>query len=271
MSSVTALPEVDLRPVPANCGAPPRGAHEVGFFYLTGHDVPETLSPGCSRWRAAVRAAAGRQGRRRDGAQPAFPRLHPAGRRADPGEVDWREQIDIGRNVRRSAARQAGLPVAAGPQPVAGRAAGAAGIIAEWDAALPGWRARCCGTGRRRWAVRPDVFDAAFAEAPATLIKVSALSRRDAASLAGRGRAPGLRGADAAASARGWPRCRCCPTSATRGGTDNLAPTEDPADPIFSVYGRNAWKSRLRPLLTRSSPCSTGSASRPSPPSTIHV
>jgi isopenicillin N synthase-like dioxygenase len=24
------------------------------------------------------------------------------------------------------------------------------------------------------------------------------------------------------------------------------SPTQDPSDPIFSVYGRNAWKSRLR-------------------------
>ncbi|GAB4719095.1 hypothetical protein MOKP125_37990 [Mycobacterium avium subsp. hominissuis] len=27
---------------------------------------------------------------------------------------------------------------------------------------------------------------------------------------------------------------------------ERWTPSEDPADPIFSVYGRNAWKSRLR-------------------------
>ena len=36
----------------------------------------------------------------------------------------------------------------------------------------PRWPARCCVTGRPRWAVRADVFDAAFAGAPATLIKI---------------------------------------------------------------------------------------------------
>jgi isopenicillin N synthase-like dioxygenase len=32
---------------------------------------------------------------------------------------------------------------------------------------------------------------------------------------------------------------------AARAG-NRWSPTEDPSDPIFSVYGRNAWKSRVR-------------------------
>ena len=50
------------------------------------------------------------------------------------GAVDWREQIDVG--PERDAADRPGraLPAAAGPQPVAGRAAGAArGSSREWD------------------------------------------------------------------------------------------------------------------------------------------
>jgi len=42
--SVTTLPEVDLRHPPGQLRTRLREvAHEVGFFYLTGHRVPESL------------------------------------------------------------------------------------------------------------------------------------------------------------------------------------------------------------------------------------
>jgi isopenicillin N synthase-like dioxygenase len=45
VSSVTTLPVVDLRDSPGQLRERLREvAHEVGFFYLTGHQVPESLT-----------------------------------------------------------------------------------------------------------------------------------------------------------------------------------------------------------------------------------
>jgi isopenicillin N synthase-like dioxygenase len=45
VSSVTAVPEVDLRHPAGQLRTRLREvAHEVGFFYLTGHQVPESLT-----------------------------------------------------------------------------------------------------------------------------------------------------------------------------------------------------------------------------------
>jgi len=79
-------------------------AHEVGFFYLTGHGVPDTLA------RAVLEAA-----RRlfelpqadKDAIamvrSPHFRGYTRLGGELTRGQVDWREQIDIGPNARRSA------------------------------------------------------------------------------------------------------------------------------------------------------------------------
>lgn len=36
------------------------------------------------------------------------------------------------------------------------------------------------------------------------------------------------------------------PTAGTSARGGALEPGADPSDPVFAVYGRNAWKSRLR-------------------------
>ncbi|GBG38073.1 2-oxobutyrate oxidase [Mycobacterium montefiorense] len=320
VKSVTALPVVDLA---APTGVLREGlreaAHEVGFFYLTGHDVPQTL---VARVFEVARKLFALPQADKDAVamvrSPHFRGYTRLGGERTLGEVDWREQIDIG--PERSPIGGPGEPDylwLQGPNQWPASLPELPAIIAEWDAAL----SRVARTLLRHWAASlgspPDVFDDAFAETPATLIKVIRYPAR-AASPQGVGahrdsgvltlllaepESKGLqvrRGSDLAQD--GWvdvapldgafivnigellevatggylratehrvnlrepaaerisvpfffnPRLDAqIPVLSLPGElaarTDKYwTPTENPCDPIFSVYGRNAWKSRLR-------------------------
>jgi isopenicillin N synthase-like dioxygenase len=325
VKSVTALPVVDLA---VSAGRLREGlrqaAHEVGFFYLTGHGVPESL---VARVLEAARKLFELPQADKDAVamvrSPHFRGYTRLGGELTLGEVDWREQIDIG--PERPPIGGPGKPDylwLQGPNQWPAALPELPAIIAEWDAAL----SRVSRTLLRHWASSlgspPDVFDDAFAEAPATLIKVIRYPAR-AATPQGVGphrdsgvltlllAEPGSRGlqvrrgrgTDAAQGAsQGWIDVApldgafivnigellevatggyLCATEhrvnlggqvaerisvpfffnprldaqipvlslpgelAARTGK-TWSPTDDPADPIFSVYGRNAWKSRLR-------------------------
>jgi isopenicillin N synthase-like dioxygenase len=226
------------------------------------------------------------------------------------GEVDWREQIDIGPER-----EPIGGPGKAdylwlqGPNQWPAGVPELPGIVAEWDAAL----AKVARSLLSHWAAAlggpADVFDAAFAGAPATLIKIvhypatatrsqGVGAHRDSGVLTLLLAEPGSRGLQVRAGRDGdWVNVpardgafivnigellelatggylratehrvnlRCAadrisvpyffnPRLDARVPTLSL-PAElaersgrraDPSDPIFSVYGRNAWKSRLR-------------------------
>ena len=233
------------------------------------------------------------------------------------GEVDWREQIDIG--PQRPPIGGPGKPDylwLQGPNQWPAALPELPGIIEEWDAALSG----VARTLLRHWAASlgspPDVFDSAFAGTPATLIKVIRYPAR-AATAQGVGAhkdsgvltlllaEPGSRGLQvrrpgsrdwvsewvdvpaldgafvvnigellevatggylratehrvnlcgAGAAERHLDRVLLQPAAgragtgvvaAGRAGRPRRTARPDPSDPIFSVYGRNAWKSRLR-------------------------
>jgi isopenicillin N synthase-like dioxygenase len=310
--SVTAVPEVDLRDPPGQLRKRLREvAHEVGFFYLTGHDVPEMLT---GRVLTAARRLFALPPADKDAVamvrSPHFRGYTRLGGELTGGEVDWREQIDIG--PERDPTGGPGEPDylwLQGPNQWPSGVPELAGIVAEWDAAL-GVVAR---TLLRHWAAAlgsaPDIFDAAFAGAPATLIKIvhypataagslGVGAHRDSGVLTLLLAEPGSQGLQVRAGRDGgWVdvpgrdgafivnigellelatggylratehRVNLChgadrisvpyffnprldaqiPTLslpaelAERGGL-----RADPSDPIFSVYGRNAWKSRLR-------------------------
>ncbi|WP_040835243.1 isopenicillin N synthase family dioxygenase [Nocardia brevicatena] len=146
--------------------------HEVGFFYLTGHGIaPHRFHEilGLARRFFALPAAA-----KNEIAQlksPQFRGYSRLGGELTNGRVDWREQIDIGPD------RKA-IPDAQGYRRLQGPNL--------WPSALPelrpafeAWSVDLSVVGLRllrHWAVAlgaaEDIFDPAFADRPATLIKV---------------------------------------------------------------------------------------------------
>ena len=316
VGSVTALPLVDLRAVSGVLRERLReAAHEVGFFYLTGHELPAALP---RRVLEAARALFALPDADKDAIamvrSPHFRGYTRLGGELTRGEVDWREQIDIG--PQRPPIAGPGQPDylwLQGPNQWPAALPELPGIIDEWDAALSG----VARTLLRHWAASlgspPDVFDSAFAGAPATLIKVIRYPAH-AATAQGVGphkdsgvltlllAEPGTRGlqvrrpdspewidvpgVDGAfvvnigelleVATGGYLRAtehRVNLGSAESEGAERISiayffnprldaqvpmlslPAElaaraqsrpDPSDPIYSVYGRNAWKSRLR-------------------------
>ena len=173
-ASSTTLPVVDLRDDPAHLRPWLRNvAHEVGFFHLTGHGVPDVLTE--RLLTAARRLFALPQAAKDDVAMvnsPHFRGYTRLGGELTSGAVDWREQLDIGpERVPLERPSQPYLRLQ-GPNQWPDGVPELPRVIAEWDAAL-------AGVGRtllRHWAAAlgsaEDVFDASFAEVPATLIKI---------------------------------------------------------------------------------------------------
>lgn len=170
------LPALDLRDAehdPAAFRAALReAAHEFGFFYLTGHGVPaaqNTAVLALARRFFALPAAAKDEISQLKSAQ--FRGYSRLGGELTNGTVDWREQIDIG-------PERAVIPDAEGYWRLQGPNL--------WPSALPAlrpafesWSAALSAVGLRllrHWAVSlgapEDLFDTAFADRPATLIKV---------------------------------------------------------------------------------------------------
>jgi isopenicillin N synthase-like dioxygenase len=318
VSTITALPEVDLRhPAGQLRNRLREVAHEVGFFYLTGHGVPEALT---RRVLAVARRLFALPQEDKDAIamvrSPHFRGYTRLGGELTGGQVDWREQIDIG--PEREPVVGPGNPDylrLQGPNQWPPALPELPGIIAEWDAAL----AAVARSLLRHWAASlgssPEVFDAAFAGAPATLIKIVRYpvtashsqgvgAHRDSGVLTlllaesgsrglqvRPGRCAGSPGDDGwidvpvrdgafivnigellELATGGYLRAtehrvnlrqandrvsvpyffnpRLDAQIPTLSLPDELAvrarPRTDPSDPIFSVYGRNAWKSRLR-------------------------
>lgn len=147
-------------------------AHRSGFFYLTGHGIPATQ---ICEILGLARTFFGLSAEAKDEISqlksPQFRGYSRLGGELTNGAVDWREQIDIGPE-RDVIADAQGYWRLQGPN--------------LWPAALPElrpaferWSAALAEVGLRllrHWAVSlggaEDLFDAAFAEAPATLIKV---------------------------------------------------------------------------------------------------
>jgi isopenicillin N synthase-like dioxygenase len=171
----TALPQVDLRDDPTALRRQLRTvAHEVGFFHLTGHGVSEHLTdrlltqarrlfalPDADKDAIAMRNS------------PHFRGYTRLGGELTGGAVDWREQIDVG--AQRTPIGGQGNPDylwLQGPNQWPPALPELPAVIAEWDAAL----AEVGRTLLRHWAISlgspADVFEDAFADTPATLIKI---------------------------------------------------------------------------------------------------
>lgn len=147
-------------------------AHDSGFFYLVGHGVPgkqidEVLS--LARQFFALPLAAKNEISQLE--SPQFRGYSRVGGELTNGQVDWREQIDIGPE-RRVIADADGYWRLQGPNLWPAAPPGFRSAFENWAAALSEVGLRLL----RHWAVSlgapADIFDAAFASLPATLIKV---------------------------------------------------------------------------------------------------
>jgi isopenicillin N synthase-like dioxygenase len=170
----TTLPVVDLRDEPAALAERLRTvAHEVGFFYLTGHGVDDGLT---DRVLAAARALFALPQADKDAVaminSPHFRGYTRLGGELTGGAVDWREQLDIGpERVPLTDPDEPHLRLQ-GPNQWPAALPELPAVVAEWDAALAAVARKLL----QHWAVSlsspADVFESAFADTPATLIKI---------------------------------------------------------------------------------------------------
>lgn len=311
------MPVVDLRDDRGRLRDGLREAgHRVGFFYLAGHGVPPEL---VTRVLEVARRLFELPQADKDSVamvrSPHFRGYTRLGGELTRGEVDWREQIDVGpQRPPIAGLGRSDYRWLQGPNQWPAALPELPGIVEEWDAAL----SSVARTLLRHWAAAlgspADVFDPAFAETPATLIKIIRYpgraagsqgvgAHRDAGVLTLLLAEPGSRGLqvrrgsddrwidvpprDGAfivnigelleAATRGYLRATehrvnlrgpagdrisvpyffnprldaripvlSLPDELTARTDHAWTPSDDPDDPIFSVYGRNAWKSRLR-------------------------
>jgi isopenicillin N synthase-like dioxygenase len=148
--------------------------HEVGFFYLTGHGIPDDVV--ARAFAEAQRFFALPEEDKAEVAMlrsPHFRGWNRTGGELTQGRVDWREQIDLAAERDRWTDPDAPAYMRLeGPN--------------LWPAAQPelrtvftDWEQRCSAVARRlvaSWALAlgspADVFDGAFGDRPSTLIKL---------------------------------------------------------------------------------------------------
>ena len=148
--------------------------HETGFFYLVGHGIPDdvvTRAFATAERFFALPAPDKQSVEMRH--SPHFRGYSRTGGELTGGQVDWREQIDIGAERHRS-----DDPTAPAYMRLEGPNL--------WPEAQPelrevftDWERRCAAVARRlvqSWALAlggpADVFDAGFGDRPSTLIKL---------------------------------------------------------------------------------------------------
>ncbi len=159
-----------------------RATHEVGFFYLVGHDVPPALIDKIISTAREFFALPDADKLAIQNVQsPHFRGYTRIGGERTQGAVDWREQIDIGPE-RPAVPAGPGVPDwerLEGPN--------------QWPTAMPhlrevvqDWTSEMMRVGLtllRAWALAlgqpADIFDEAFADRPSTLLKIVRYPGRD--------------------------------------------------------------------------------------------
>ena len=149
--------------------------HDVGFFYLVGHGVNPTLSAAVIEVARDFFALPDEEKRAIENVHsPHFRGYTRLGGELTGGRRDWREVIDIGPDRDPIIPVDAAAPweILEGPNLWPASLPELKSILTEWNTNLTDVAMRLL----RQWALalgqQPDVFDAAFAENPSTLIKV---------------------------------------------------------------------------------------------------
>jgi isopenicillin N synthase-like dioxygenase len=176
-----ALPVLDLSLLDDPATAPAfeaalRGAtHTYGFFYLVGHGVPGALADRLitvARDFFALPEAVKLE--LENTRSPHFRGYTRIGGERTQGKVDWREQIDVGPE-RPALAAGPGVPeyaVLQGPNLWPAALPGLREVVETWNAEMARISEQLLHAWARSLGQAQDVFDAAFGDAPAMLMKV---------------------------------------------------------------------------------------------------
>lgn len=175
--AVMSVPVLDLALLdtdPAQFdGAVRAAAHDVGFFYLTGHGLPpERIAEvlGVARDFFALPQA------EKDAIamtnSPHFRGYTRLGGEFTRGEVDWREQIDLGREDAAPSGPGPDYLNLLGPNQWPESLPALRAVMERWDADLSRISLALLRAWARSLGADPHVFDEAFADHPATLIKI---------------------------------------------------------------------------------------------------
>ncbi|GAB11560.1 putative isopenicillin N synthase family protein [Gordonia araii NBRC 100433] len=171
MLPILDLREADTDPVRFRT-ALREAAHAEGFFYLIGHGIPdEQISGVLALAREFFTLPTVEKNEISQLESPQFRGYSRVGGELTNGLVDWREQIDIGPE-RPVVDGAEGYWHLQGPNRWPRRPAGFREAFEEWEATLSTVGLRLLRHWSASLGAPTDFFDAAFADAPATLIKV---------------------------------------------------------------------------------------------------
>lgn len=149
--------------------------HTYGFFYLVGHGVPDGLA---DRQIAVARQLFALPEAEKleieNTRSPHFRGYTRVGGERTQGKVDWREQIDVGPELP-AIPRGPGTPdytVLQGPNLWPAGLPELRDVVTAWNAQMARVAGRLLHAWARSLGQRADVFDAAFGDDPAMLMKV---------------------------------------------------------------------------------------------------
>ncbi|GAA3734866.1 isopenicillin N synthase family oxygenase [Leifsonia bigeumensis] len=149
--------------------------HEVGFFYLVGHGIdPALIDHILEVSRRFFDLPEEEKLAIENIHSPQFRGYTRVGRELTHGDVDWREQIDIGEE-RDAVERGEGVPDywrLEGPNLWPANFPELQPIVARWTAELNALALRLLRTWALALGTSGDVFDAAFADHPFSLLKI---------------------------------------------------------------------------------------------------
>ncbi|WP_111766200.1 isopenicillin N synthase family dioxygenase [Nakamurella deserti] len=156
--------------------------HEYGFFYLVGHGVDPALTAELLATAEAFFALPEADKRAIENVNsPHFRGWTRVGGELTRGEVDWREQIDIGAE-RPAVPRGPGVPDylrLEGPNQWPASLPALQRVVTRWDETLSAIGMRLLRAWAESLGAPADVFDAAFAGKPSVLIKIVRYPGRD--------------------------------------------------------------------------------------------
>jgi isopenicillin N synthase-like dioxygenase len=152
-----------------------RATHDYGFFYLTGHGVPETLvSRILETARRFFELPEADKLSIENVLSPQFRGYTRVGGELTQGTVDWREQIDVG-SERETVERGEGVPDywrLEGPNLWPEALPELRDVVTRWHDELSAVSIRLLQTWAESLGADPHVFDSAFSERPSTLVKI---------------------------------------------------------------------------------------------------